>query len=492
MIRIKIKTLMLILASMILALVIAYNGLPSLLFNAGKYEAVLKLFPNDDKAGMALYYASGEALQMNDFGEDERLYIFPSFTSSSGRGTMKEARADAAARLEQLLDKYSTSKYINGVKFNLARLYMWDGQWDKAETLFRQLSQGPNAFYDVNELQSFLKTLESRHSEPDNHQKLSISGTVTLGDEPAPDVYVILHRKSDNGWSSSVNGQYPTAITDERGQYRFYDIAPDDYELGVGMTPEQVDGYYLTQSEQSYATIADDAQAVPRYDIAFVPQLKVVSPVNKERIDGDRLRFEWEAYPGADYYQISITTIARDKQGNAMGSTSSPLLDDRHRTTFAEYRMEELRGSINSYGKSIDANGFVRLWHSSILGVVYPGGDFIWSVDAYKADGRKLSSSSGYYTMLTYAAPFFTVSEEGMLEGDKLVMEDRYEEAIEAYKQDEDKDAALRALARLIGYGFDDKEGDLDEALRYVDKIVDPSDSDRQLQADFRKRLQQE
>ncbi|MDQ0116598.1 hypothetical protein [Paenibacillus harenae] len=489
MIRIKIKTLMLLFTFLVLALAGAYNSLPSLLFTAGHYEAVLKLFPNDDKAGMALYHVSGEALQVNGSREDERILIFPSFTSSSGRGTNKEERSDAAARLEQLLHKYSTSKYINGVKFNLASLYMWDSQWDKAEALFRQLTQEPNTFYDVNELQSYLKTLESRHSDTGNNKKLSISGTVTLGGKPAPDVFVILHQKSESGWSSSINSQYPTAITDERGQYRFYDITPDDYEVGVGITPGQVDGYYLTESGQKYATIAD-AQAVPRYDIAFVPQLKVISPVNKERIDGDNLRFEWEAYPGADYYQISITTIARDKQGNATGSASSPLLEDRHLATFAEYSVEELRGRISSYGKSTDAKGEVLLWHSSVLGAVYPGGDFIWSVDAYTADGRKLSSSSGYYTMLTYAAPFFTVSEAGMLEGDKLVMEGRYDEAIEAYKREVGKDPALRALARLIGFGIDDEEGDLAEALLYLDQIADPSESDRQLQADFRERLQ--
>ncbi|MDQ0062088.1 hypothetical protein J2T14_004285 [Paenibacillus harenae] len=61
---------------------------------------------------------------------------------------------------------------------------------------------------------------------------------------------------------------------------------------------------------------------------------------------------------------------------------------------------------------------------------------------------------------------------------------------MQAYKREVGKDPALRALARLIGFGIDDEEGDLAEALRYLDQIADPSESDRQLQADFRERLQ--
>ncbi|MUT64971.1 tetratricopeptide repeat protein [Paenibacillus sp. NEAU-GSW1] len=255
-----------------------------------------------------------------------------------------------------------------------------------------------------------------------------------------------------------------------------------EYSIGVGVTPEQVNGYYLSEQEQQslYATIKEGDTAF--YDVSFAPQVKVVSPVNKQLIEGGELVFEWEAYPGASYYQLSITDFMRDGKGKIVGSSSTALDQERWEGTTATYSVDDLRQYPRGYGKSGGGDQKTTIGNSGILGAVYPGGDFIWSVRAYDAKGKLLSSSGGYYTLLDRVQPFFSLDDEGMLEGDRLVMEGSYEEAIRAYESESaGNDYALRALAMMALHGitFED-QGDPGKALFYLNKIADPSPYDLQ------------
>lgn len=488
MIRMKVKTIALLIAFLILAAWIGYFSLPSVLFNAGKYDALLKWFPDDERAESALYLSAEAAMQFASSSGDEHLFIFPSSTTSTGRGSTTEERAFAQGRLEDLLHKYSTTRYINGAKFSLAKLYMWNKEWDKADRLFSELALTANAFYAVEELQAYLSLLNTRNVITD--KQAAVTGKVMFGDRPAADVFVVLHRKDDNGWYSQPYPHYPIAITDEQGVYRFYDIEANDYEVGVGVTPAEVSGLYLTQSVQQYVSVTSGT--TEEYDIRFMPQVTVVSPVNREQITGEKLKFEWKAYPGAEYYQLSITTINLNKEGKTIGSNTVPLSDERFQGTTAEYTLKELRGYRRGFGKSIDAEGNVTLSNTGVLGAIFPGGDFVWSVDAYDAKGLKISSSGGYYTKLINMAPLFTVSEEGMLEGDRLVINGEYEKAIQSYKSEGDNENALRALARLTYYGITKEDGDPAEAMRYLERISAPNDSDKDLLKQVQEKLERE
>jgi hypothetical protein len=484
----KVRTLALLLAFLLLAVCIGYLSLPSLLFNAGKYDALLKWFPGDERAESAFYLSAEAAMQAESSSGEEHIFIFPTSSYSSGRGSTKEARQYAQSRLEDLLHKYSTSRYINGAKFNLAKLYMWNKEWDKADRLLSELALTANAFYAVEELKAYRSMLNTRNVITD--KQAAVTGKVMLGDRPAPDVFVVLHRKDDNGWYSPPYLHYPIAITDEQGVFRFYDIEANDYEVGVGVTPTEVSGLYLTQSAKQYVNVT--SENTTEYDIRFVPQVAVVSPVNKEQITGGKLKFEWKAYPGAEYYQLSITTINRNKEGKTIGSNTVPLSDERFQGTTAEYTLEELRGYTRGFSKSIDAEGNAALSSTGVLGAIFPGGDFVWSVDAYDDKGLKISSSSGYYTMLVNTAPLFSVSESGMLEGDRLVIERKYEKAIQSYKLETDNDNALRALARLAYYGITKEDGDPVEALKYLQSIGDPNESDKELLKQVKEELDRE
>jgi len=485
MIRMKVKTMAMLLAFLMIVAGVCYFLIPFFLFHTEKYDVLWKWFPRTESAESALSLASEASELFTDSNGDEHIFIFPSSSSSSGGERTAEERKREINRLEHLVEQYSTSSYIYGVKFNLGKLYMWNKEWDKADQLFEELAINVNTdTFHADELRTYQAILSTRTAIPD--KQASITGEVKIGEKPAANVFVVLHRKDASGWSSPPYLHYPVAITDEHGVYRFYDVESSEYEVGVGVTPSEVSGHYLTQSDREYVSIV--AGKTETYDFHFVPQVSVISPVNKEQLTGDKLQFEWKAYPGADYYMLSITSIFRNKEGNSIGANTVLLSEERFKGTTAEYSLKALRGNTRGFAKSMDSNGRVTLSNIGVLGIVFPGGDFIWSVDAYDAGGRKISSSSGYYTALFQKTPFFTMPEEGMLAGDRLVIKGDYEEAIASYKSEGDNDDALRALARLKYYGITKDDGDPVEALSYMERVTALNESDK----DFMKQMQEE
>lgn len=480
MIRMKVKTLVLILALLTFLGWVGYMQVPLILYKMEKYDTLLKWFPDNSLAQSALDHLAGEP-----FGHlqgDDRIFIFTDGnSSSSGSNTVdREELPNEIKQLENLVRKYSTSNSINNMKYRLTSMYLWNKEWDKAEALFTEIRESNVLTYRSKEIDDNLTMLATRHVSLER-QPL-VTGKVMIGGKPAADVYVVLHRKDDNGWSSPPFGHYPIAITGQDGGYRFYDeVASGEYKVGVGVTPEQVNGNYLGDQEKQYVKVMDGK--TDTYDVLFSPQVKVVSPINKEIITGDKLKFDWEPYPGASYYQLSITDFMRDENDVIVGAHTYTMQEERWEGTTAEYSLDRLRQYPRGFGKSQGReDNKVVLSTSGILGMVYPGGHFIWSVGAYDQDGKLLSSSNGYYTTLNNTTPFFSMDDSGMLEGDKLVMQGDYEAAIRSYEAEINNDYALRALALMTSNGFSRTDnGDPVKALSYLRKIAELSEYDKQL-----------
>lgn len=481
MIRIKVRTLLGMLATVALLGWFGYSQLPSFLYFNGYPEALLKWFPNNEFARPALNELAYDYYKDTGLDGDNYLFVTSAGWASGGgvqASSTPKQRADVIAELERLLAKYGFSEQGSDVAFNLAKLHMWNKEWETAESLFRQVAEkGTGARIGGEEHKAYLAMLESRHEQPAKDP--AVEGAVTIDGQPAADAFVFLHRTNDTGFHSPPFLAYPMTITDKDGHYRFYDVDPDEYEVGVGLLPEQLDGYYLAETHPKSVTIHDgNAGESARLDFRFVPQVVTVSPSFGEVIEDIELRMQWEPYEGAAYYELSLTSLLRDADGKYVGSTSKPLTSEKFVGASATFAIDELKIQYGGLRKSIDADGRVALSASSLLGIVHPGGEFIWSVDAYDANGRKLSSSAGYFLEGTSKAPLFRISEEGMLEGDRLVMESRYEDAIASYEREGDNDRALRALARLAHIGITESDGDPREALRYLERVKEPNEAD--------------
>lgn len=444
--------------------------------------------------------ALDEAASMNMDGieEPELVYIFNSFSSSSGNIGDPERLAEIRARLEKLVSDDGDSPYSARSKFSLAEIYLLQKEWDKGERLLQELAaeQSPVGGFAEDELQALLAMLAARDAA--GGKPILLEGSVTLDGQPASGVYVVLRKASDPGWVTRPFGHYPVAVTDEAGRYRFYgdDLSgearpwqaqPGEYEVGVGMLPEEVEGYHLVEPDRPTVTIAYGETG--RYDLSFAPRIGLVSPVDGDLIEGDRIAFRWHAVPGAAYYQLSIAALEPDKDGRAAGSIKSPL-EERWTGTSAEYRMEDLRSRLIGYVKrqGTSKNDFA-LGTQSILGVVYPGGQFVWAVDAYSAEGRKLTSSAAH-RFDRPDRPHFHTPADGLTEGDRLVQQQRYEEAVAAYEREGGGDRTLRALAAMALHGITaDDPGDPAKALAYLERIKKPSKQDAETIGYARKQL---
>ncbi|REK69612.1 carboxypeptidase-like regulatory domain-containing protein [Paenibacillus paeoniae] len=489
--RLKVRTLAGMLATLLLLGVIVYRELPSLLYHTGYYQALLQWFPNDENARPAMNRLAMDMIQNLEGGETDYIFIRSSGgASSSGPSSSKrlafEQRTAAIDKLEKLLTQYGHTQQTSNVAYRLALTHFWSGNWNRAEQLLREIdSRGDEGWFSSDELEKYLAILESRHHRAG--EEASLEGVVRIGDKVVPNAFVYVQRADLTTYYSPPLTYYPATITDENGQYRFYNLEPGDYQIGVGVRKEQISGYYMTELEAEKTVVGGAATAVQ--NVQFVPQVIAISPARKEIIQGDELRLQWQPYEGAAYYMLNISSIHRDRIGKYSGATTTSISEDRFTGYEAVFSIRELNRDNNMIGKSYGQNREVTLNTAGLLGMLYPGGEFAWSVDAYDEHDRKLSSSAGYFLHEDAVTPIFRVAEADIQKGDRLVMEARYEEAIEAYKREGDNDHALRILARLADQGIGAEDGDQREALSYMERIQDPWDSDHTFMDWLRERI---
>ncbi|MCR2806681.1 tetratricopeptide repeat protein [Paenibacillus soyae] len=477
--RITVRALAGMIVTAILLCWFGYQQLPSLLYYNGFPEAVLQWFPNSEYAKPAANEMAYEYFENTGLDSENYFFISPSGwgTSSSGQTVSAKQKEAAAEKLEQLLDQFGSGEMTADVRFRLAKLYFWTKQWDKAEALLRDfvISEGSESNW-AGEQKAFLAVLDSRYKRSDSVP--SVEGVLRIGGKPVPDAFVFLHEADSSGYHSQPFNEYPMAITDAEGTYRFYDLEPNRYEAGAGLLPEQIAGYVLAEQPSKTFEVRDGTTA--SHDIDFQPQIKVLAPTRHELIEGEEITFRWEPYEGAAYYKLSVTTPFRDENGKYAGGVTTQLSDRKYETPTASYSIGGPVEYNGSSDKSYEQDGSVILLTSGLLGKLHPGGEFIWSVDAYDADGRKLSSSAGYYLNEDAVAPLFRISEEGMLEGDRFILENKYEEAIVAYEKEGGNDRALRVLARLAEQGITREDGDPSKAFAYLKRLKEPTQNDLQ------------
>lgn len=489
--RLRVSTLAGILVTLLLVGWFGYKELPSLLYHQGYYQALLKWFPDDKYAEPAINRLAMDITSEMGIGQLDYIFVQSSGgASSSGNGGKQldsEERADIINKLEELLAHYEYTEQMSNAAYNLALMHFWMGNWDRAESLLQEVKQfGIEGWRPQEEQEAYLAILESRHEQ---EEAPSLEGVVRIGDQPVPNAFVLIQRANDSTYYSPPLTHYPATITDENGRYRFYDIEPGEYDVVVGLRKEQINGYYMTESESKTAVI--DGTATTVQDIRFVPQVVAVSPVRNELIQGDELRLQWKPYDGAAYYKLNITYLYRDRKGKYNGAITTSMSEEKYTDAEVVYSIRELGRDNSVSGKSYDGeNGEVTLNTAGLLGKLYPGGEFVWSVDAYDKHDRKLSSSAGYFLYEDAITPIFRIADNGLSEGDRLVIAARYEEAIEAYEREGDNDHALRVLARLADQGIGGGEGDPAEALSYMERIREPWESDQTFIDSLRERIQ--
>lgn len=529
-IRMKLRTLVILLMAMLAAIALVVFEVPGWLLRAQRYDAIIHYFPYSREMPAALW----EAAQLADPPSDtaNQVYILPgNEISVMGPFPPPFDPSAAVSDLQALLQRRPHGPHTDEAHWELAQAQQQLGHLPAAVKLYKAIAADNASAYHA-KAQSVLAGLGfaswgdtpasdavgfgsggsggsgGSDKSTETRKSTGVTGVVTVDGHPLANAFVFLRSTSDeNMFVTPPMHQYPGAYTNGKGVYHIDKVAQGAYQVGVAVTLPQVAGSYLPDPADALVNVVDGQTA--KYNLGFVPQVQVVRPTGGSTIQGDKLTFQWKAYPGAATYRVIL--YAAD--GATMnGDYMEADLPGTFTGTSATFSIAKLRRDGQGVGGS--KNSEVGLLTSSILGSVHPDGAYSWAVDAYDSHGDLVSSSRAYYigpgpkargtgsgaggagtggsSRSLPPPPIFYTSTNGELQGDKYVLQHQYAKAKQAYEQEGDRRYALRALGAmaLYGVGWKDK-GNPQEALQYLERIKNPGAAAQKMIAEAKKRIGQ-
>lgn len=299
----------------------------------------------------------------------------------------------------------------------------------------------------------------------------ALSGTLTKSDgTPVARAGIFLRAENELYHSVSYDSEPYQTVTDAEGHFQFSGVIPGFYQIQLGFSFEQIDGW--TWPVQSDDWLELQAGSTVTHAIMLQPLLELQSPVNSQVLTGDTVQFKWEAVEGAAYYNLSTTV---DDEGGSFSYITRQRITDNQ----VEVPVKEL---YNSGGFSTGSSGgdWQSVSPASLLGFADPDSRFSWSIDAYNAQGRVITRSNGYRLNEETVGnlPFFYLKSRTMTAADKLVADKKPEEALEAYRSDyaanPQDDHALKMLIHLLfaKHSYSRDAGTMNEAMTLLVKLV--------------------
>lgn len=188
----------------------------------------------------------------------------------------------------------------------------------------------------------------------------SIIGRVLWNDQPVAATQVRLCS------NESCTSPVATTQTDSRGWYIFANTQPGKYIVETHVIDPDLDEWFTFFNPQNHFTVQMGGPDPSKFELAagetlvirdmniYKFDLRLVSPVDKEKISQANPALTWEAYPGAAYY------------GLRLGLQVQPLVG------------EKVIGNTYTITRAL------------------PDGTYAWSVEAFNADGNKIAEIGHY------------------------------------------------------------------------------------------------
>ncbi len=299
-----------------------------------------------------------------------------------------------------------------------------------------------------------------------------ITGTLTKSDgTPVARAGIFLRAESDLYHSVHYDSEPYQIVTDNEGRFQFSGIIPGFYQIQLGLSFEQIDGWTWPVQSDDWIEVKPGEQLTG--NIMLQPLLELKTPVNSQVLTGSAVKFKWEAVKGAAYYSLS-TTVADD--GGSFSTVVRQQIADNQVTIPAD----ELYNS-GGFSTSSGGEGWQSVYPSSLLGFANPDSKFSWSIDAYDGQGHVITRSNGYRLNEETVGnlPFFYLKSRTLTAADQLVVDRKLEEALKAYHRDyaaNPQDAhALKMLIHLMlaKYSYTKDAGLEDEAMALLRKLVE-------------------
>ncbi len=292
-----------------------------------------------------------------------------------------------------------------------------------------------------------LELLDFSDSHPEETAALTVR-IEKLG-EPLADVRFLL-RPAELMDSFSTNefnnGMYPTTVTDGSGEAEFAPVMPGEYELvlmadadllydiGAVGIPESVE---LSEGEQKVI------------EISLREKVKILTPAEPVELTyGNSLEMAWETYPGAVDYGIEAVYFTGDEHKRFSSSVGMELQRTENTSINWDTDDSELTFRLGVYSPE-------RVYPVAVAGLFHPDAYFSLAVTAYGDNGLVLSDSDGLIYDNSGIYPLFHIlePEDSRLvpEGDRLLLQGEYEEALESYRSAAaEGDAAAAASAEAL------------------------------------------
>lgn len=281
--------------------------------------------------------------------------------------------------------------------------------------------------------------------------KGKVQGGIFAGTKPMPNILVYLIKEQDHdGRMNNFEGIAAAlpAHTDSNGRFEFNSVVPGRYFIVLGVSPQDLEGLGRLKSLDSFQVEKDK---ISKQEYVFQPKVEISEPVGRQDYSpGEELKINWKEVSEASFYNIHIAL----------------KLDNGYVSRVYRQNLKDNSYVLAPQGLALREMPFVawgdgELAPSAVLGSFYPGAEIFFIIEAMDEQGRPISDSEGYVLQFNgnYPSIFIAESDEAISEGDKLVLQGQYKEAIEAYKdelQEKPADSAvLLSLARIYNsYGL--------------------------------------
>lgn len=297
-----------------------------------------------------------------------------------------------------------------------------------------------------------------------------ISGTLTRSDgTPIARAGIFLRAESELYHSITSTEPY-RIVTDPEGRYEFHGVIPGFYQLQLGLSYDQIDGWTWPVQYDDWIEVKPGDTLTE--SVVLEPLIELESPINYETITGESIDFRWKAVEGAAYYRLSAGV-------SSAGSNFSSQIRDHIKDNQISIPVDEFYfNSGFSYGSGGD--GFASIDPLSFLGFMNPEARLSWTIEALDTEDNLIARSNGYRLNEDTARnlPFFYLKEHELTAADRLLLDKKPDQALEMYQQniaDDPEDAhALHILVKLLfAKSSITKDDSLeDEAIPLLQKLM--------------------
>jgi len=257
--------------------------------------------------------------------------------------------------------------------------------------------------------------------------------TLTRNGQPVQGIRGQLLEEPEDVYSSMSSSEYNTItlnseVSDSAGQLVFTLLPVGKYDLVFHFDRQDLLGVGAFKIPD---TINVEAGSLQNYQIELRDRVTITSPIGLTKLAyGETLLVTWDEYPGAESYRIDYVYYTdRDSElgSSSIGSTLGQTTDTSF--TVDTDSMKD-RKPIGFYSDS-------DVYPVSILGLYHPESRSTIKVFALDHDGNTLSDSYGLLYDKNSNYPLWIIGypedKTLLVPGDRLLLEGKYDEAIEAY-----------------------------------------------------------